>query len=195
MDVDICWHMLTISTHHKGIQRHGSIVDHHGSYDHNIIPGFVGVYRASTQHRQLLSCSIKAPLLLRAFPEEETSKEANENEPKKGCVWTVYSDHLWPEISAASLCGHFMSGNRFESTFSWLRNLFPASREVICGDNGQFQLVIQVVLNDWTLQLFERFWPSWQKFFTWGFPKMGGTPSEQWMVYFMENPTKMDDDW
>ena len=101
--VDICWHMLTISTHHKGIQRHGSIVDHHGSYDHNIIPGFVGVYRASTQHRQLLSCSIKAPLLLRAFPEEETSKEANENEPKKGCVWTVYSDQKYQQRLSADI--------------------------------------------------------------------------------------------
>ena len=28
-----------------------------------------------------------------------------------------------------------------------------------------------------------------------GFHSHGGTPSEHWMVYFMEDPSKMDDDW
>ena len=33
-----------------------------------------------------------------------------------------------------------------------------------------------------------------QKKGIWGFPEMG-VPLYRWMVHFMENPTKMDDDW
>ena len=89
-------------------------------------------YRTSTQHRQLLSCSIKAPLLLLVFPEEETSKEANEKWAKKGLrVDSVF----WPErcIARNISCVSLRPFHVWKSVGipKWFRNLFPASREVI----------------------------------------------------------------